>query len=104
MSKIFAITDNTLFIFITFLSLFGLVLLYSATNQDIDLLFRQSIRLFFCFSLMLVISYIDINKLRSLSPYLYILCLLFLVFTLLWGKDIKGAQRWIVIMVTNSRI
>ena len=98
MSKIFAITDNTLFIFITFLSLFGLVLLYSATNQDIDLLFRQSIRLFFCFSLMLVISYIDINKLRNLSPYLYILCLLFLVFTLLWGKDIKGAQRWIVIM------
>ena len=98
MNKILGITDNTLFIFIIFLSLFGLVLLYSATNQDIDLLFRQSTRLFFCFFLMLIISCIDINKLRTLSPYIYILCLVFLVLTLLWGNDIKGAQRWFVIM------
>ena len=98
MNKIFGITDNTLFIFIVFLSLFGLVLLYSATNQNIDLLYRQSIRLFFCFALMLGISCIDYNKLKSYSPYIYILCLLFLVFTLFWGHSIKGAQRWIIIM------
>jgi len=98
MNKILGISDNTLFIFIVFLSLFGLVLLYSATNQDIDLLYRQSIRLFFCFSLMYVISCIDINKLRSLSPYIYLFCLFFLVLTLFWGNSIKGAQRWIVIM------
>ena len=98
MNKILEITDHTLFIFILFLSLFGLVLLYSATNQDIDLLFRQSTRLIFCFALMYVISCIDINKLRSFSPYIYILCLFFLVLTLLWGNDIKGAQRWFVIM------
>ena len=98
MNKILGITDNTLFIFIVILSLFGLVLLYSATNQNIDLLYRQSIRLFFCFALMLAISCIDFNKLKSLSPYIYILCLLFLVFTLFWGHSIKGAQRWIIIM------
>ena len=98
MNKIFGITDNTLFIFIVFLSLFGLVLLYSATNQNIDLLYRQSIRLFFCFALMLGISCIDYNKLKSYSPYIYTLCLLFLVFTLFWGHSIKGAQRWIIIM------
>ena len=98
MNKILGITDNTLFIFIIFLSFFGLVLLYSATNQDIDLLYRQSIRLFFCFFLMYVISCTDINKLRSMSPYIYLLCLLLLVITLFWGNTIKGAQRWIVIM------
>ena len=98
MNKIFEITDHTLFIFILLLSLFGLVLLYSATNQDIDLLFRQSTRLIFCFALMFVVSCIDINKLRSFSPYIYILCLFFLVLTLLWGNNIKGAQRWLVIM------
>ena len=98
MNKILGITDNTLFIFIVLLSFFGLVLLYSATNQNIDLLYRQSIRLLFCFSFMYVISCTDINKLRSISPYIYILCLLFLVLTLFWGNTIKGAQRWIVIM------
>ena len=98
MNKIFEITDKTLFIFIIFLSLFGLVLLYSATNQNIDLVYRQSIRLFFCFVLMLVISCIDYNKLKSLSPYIYLFCIFSLVFTLFWGHSIKGAQRWIIIM------
>ena len=47
---------------------------------------------------MYVISCTDINKLRSMSPYIYLLCLLLLVITLFWGNTIKGAQRWIVIM------
>jgi len=94
--KFFGITDNTLFICIAFLSFFGLVLLYSATNQNIDVVFRQGSRLIFCFVLMFLISLVDINKIKSISPYVYLLCILMLIITLLWGHDVKGAKRWIV--------
>ena len=94
--KFFGITDNTLFICIVFLSFFGLVLLYSATNQNIDVVFRQGSRLIFCFVLMFLISFVDINKIKSMSPYVYLLCILMLIVTLLWGHDVKGAKRWIV--------
>ena len=97
-SKFFGISDYTLFICIIFLSFFGLILLYSATNQNIDIVFRQGTRLIFCFILMFIISLIDINKLKNMSPYIYILCLIMLMITLFWGHDVKGAKRWIVIM------
>ena len=82
---------------------FGLVLLYSATNQNIDVDFRQGSRLIFCFVLMFLISLVDINKIKSMSPYVYLLCILMLIITLLWGHDVKGAKRWIVFLVFHSR-
>ena len=78
------------------ISVFGLVLLYSATNQDIDIVIRQGTKLSFCFVIMLLIGSLDSNKLRLITPYLYTICLLLLVMTLFWGHDTKGAKRWIV--------
>ena len=97
-SKFFGISDNTLFICIIFLSFFGLMLLYSATNQNIDIVYRQGTRLIFCLILMCLISLLDINKLKNFSPYVYVSCLLMLMITLFWGHDVKGAKRWIVVM------
>lgn len=95
-NRIVGITDFTLFIFIIIISIFGLMLLYSATNQDIDIVIRQGTRLGFCFIIMLIISSLDYNKLKLLTPYLYIICLFFLLLTLLWGHETKGAKRWII--------
>ena len=39
---------------------------------------------------------LDINKLKSLTPYVYLLCLILLVVTLFWGHESKGAKRWII--------
>ena len=94
--KLFGITDFTLFLFVMIISVFGLVLLYSATNQDVDIVIRQGTKLSFCFVIMLLIGSLDSNKLRLITPYLYIICLLLLVMTLFWGHDTKGAKRWIV--------
>ena len=94
--KLFGITDFTLLLFVMIISVFGLVLLYSATNQDIDIVIRQGTQLSFCFVIMLLIGSLDSNKLRLITPYLYTICLLLLVMTLFWGHDTKGAKRWIV--------
>ena len=92
----FGITDTTLFLSIICISFFGLILLYSATNQDIDLVFRQGTRLGFCFILMFMIGSININHIKMIAPYIYIVCIFLLVITILWGHDSKGAKRWIV--------
>ncbi len=89
------ITDLLLFIFIVILSLVGLAVLYSATNQNLDIVSRQSYRLLFCFILMLSICFIDINKLKIYTPYIYIVTILLLFFTVFWGHDSKGATRWL---------
>ncbi len=98
MNKILSISDSVLFVFIMLVSLFGLALLYSATNQDVDIVIRQGSRLLFCFILMIIVSSIEINKLKQLTPYIYIICLIFLAITLFWGHDSKGAKRWIIVM------
>ena len=87
MNKILSISDSVLFVFIMLVSLFGLALLYSATNQDVDIVIRQGSRLLFCFILMIIVSSIEINKLKQLTPYIYIICLIFLAITLFWGHD-----------------
>lgn len=92
----FSLSDSLLFFSIIILSIFGLILLYSATNQNIDIVYRQGTRLFFCFFLMILISFSDANRIKIISPYIYTICILLLVITLFWGHDSKGAKRWIV--------
>ena len=50
-NKILGITDFILFSLIVLISIFGLILLYSATNQDIDAVIKQGTKLAFCFIL-----------------------------------------------------
>ena len=95
-NRILGVTDFLLFALIVLISAFGLILLYSATNQDIDIVIKQGIKLAFCFVLMLIIGSININKLKLLTPYIYLFCLVLLVVTLFWGHDSKGAKRWIL--------
>ena len=94
--KNIGVTEKLLFFSIIIISIFGLTLLYSATNQDIDIVIRQGVRLLFCFILMMIIGLIDINKIKIIAPYLYLACIVLLMFTIFWGHDSKGAKRWII--------
>ena len=94
--KNIGVTEKLLFFSIIIISIFGLTLLYSATNQDIDIVIRQGARLSFCFILMMIIGLIDINKIKIIAPYLYLACIVLLMFTIFWGHDSKGAKRWII--------
>jgi len=77
------------------LSGFGLVVLYSASGQDMEQIQRQLIRLALAFLVMVVVAQIPSVQLRRWSPWLYGAGLVMLSLVLLMGEIGKGAQRWL---------
>lgn len=74
---------------------FGLVVLYSASNQDLGSVKRQLVRLGLALGLMLALAQVHPARLRTWSPPVYVLGVLMLVGVLLVGDVGKGAQRWL---------
>ncbi len=87
--------DWPLFIGLIALSSFGLIVLYSAGGEDMDLMIRQGIRLGLAFGVMLVMAQIPPHHLERWTPLLFGVGLLMLVGVLLFGTMGKGAQRWL---------
>lgn len=77
------------------LSVVSLFVLYSAGDQDTDLLVRQSIRITLAFVVMFAVARITPEQLLRWTPYLYGIGLLMLVIVLGAGVVGKGAQRWL---------
>ncbi|MDF1827632.1 MAG: rod shape-determining protein RodA [Legionellaceae bacterium] len=73
----------------------GLCILYSASNANLGMIFRQTMRLSLAFSVMIALSFIPPHKYKYASPGLYILGLLLLLAVMVMGKIGKGAQRWL---------
>ncbi len=74
---------------------YGLVVLYSASDQDAAQIERQLIRLGLAFVMAFVAAQIPPAQLRRWSPWLYGLSLLLLTLVLIAGEIGKGAQRWL---------
>ena len=77
------------------LSAISLFVLYSAGDQNTDLLIRQSIRITLAFIVMLVVARVTPEQLLRWTPYIYSIGLLLLIIVLGAGVVGKGAQRWI---------
>ena len=75
----------------------GLMVLYSASEQDSDLVTKQLIRLGIAFTVMFAIAQISPDTLRYWSPWLFGIGLLMLIAVLVLGEESKGAQRWLKI-------
>ncbi|MHB8747056.1 MAG: rod shape-determining protein RodA [Gammaproteobacteria bacterium] len=73
----------------------GLVVLYSASGQNLDMLINQAIRLGLALLGMVVVAQIPPQHLRLWTPWLFGLGLIMLVAVLLMGQVGKGAQRWL---------
>ena len=73
----------------------GLVILYSAGDQDMDLVKRQAIRLGLAFSVMAILAQVHPDNLRRWSPWLFGSGIIMLVAVILIGEIGKGAQRWL---------
>ncbi|MXZ81393.1 MAG: rod shape-determining protein RodA [Gammaproteobacteria bacterium] len=73
----------------------GMIALYSASGEDVDMLIKHSARLGFAFLAMYVVSRIPTSTLSTLSLHLYCAGLVLLVLVLSVGIIGKGAQRWI---------
>ena len=76
-------------------SALGLIVLYSAGGGDIALVERQLIRLGIAFTGMLVVAQLSPGMLQRLTPWLFVLGVLFLLAVLIGGEISGGAQRWL---------
>jgi len=73
----------------------GLMVLYSASEQDTDLVIKQLIRLSIAFLVMFTVAQISPDTLRYWSPWLFGIGLVMLIAVLILGEVGKGAQRWL---------
>ncbi len=77
------------------LSGYGLVILYSASGQDLHQVEKQALRLLIAFGAMFFLAQIPPQSLRRWSPWLYGIGVSLLIAVLVMGVMGKGAQRWL---------
>jgi rod shape determining protein RodA len=87
--------DLKLFANILLLITIGLVILYSATNQNITLMVKQVFRLVIALMTLLLFAQIPPHKYKAWAPWIYTFGLVLLISVLIVGKIGKGAQRWL---------
>ncbi len=73
----------------------GMLILYSASNQNLVMLMRQSIRLLVALVIMMIFAIIPPHKYKAWTPWIYGMGLALLIAVILMGKIGKGAQRWL---------
>lgn len=73
----------------------GLVVLYSAGGEDLELLMRQGVRMLIAFGVMFVLAQVAPSHLAYWSPWIYVLGVALLASVLIFGDSAQGAQRWL---------
>ena len=86
--------DPTLLLLLLLVIVSGLLVLYSASGQNMAVVERQALRLGFGVAVMLAISQVPPRILRMWTPWLYGMGILMLVATLFVGVG-RGTQRWL---------
>ena len=86
--------DGWLLLLVTVLMGFGLMVLYSAGEQDAGLVWRQAVRLALGLAALVIMAHLPPRLLQLWAPWLFVLALLLLVATALIGVG-RGAQRWL---------
>lgn len=87
--------DWPLLLGLAVLSTLGLVILYGAGGQEMDVVLRQALRLGLGFVVVFVLAQIPSHHLRVWTPWLFAAGLGLLIAVLLIGDIGKGAQRWL---------
>lgn len=87
--------DVPLMLALLLLTACGVGILYSAGNQDIDLIIRQSTRVFLAFGVMILMAQIPSQNYKLWAPWIFLTGVTLLAFVLILGDVGKGAQRWL---------
>ena len=87
--------DGPLLMLISITCLLGVFILYSASNENSEVLTRQLLRIFVAFIALFVTAQIPTDLIKRLSPWVYILGLTLLLMVLFLGDIGQGAQRWL---------
>jgi rod shape determining protein RodA len=87
--------DKPLLLGLILLSCLGLLILYSAGNQNTDMMLRQLVRMFLGFGIMLGLAQIRTQHLAPWVPWVYLGGVILLIMVLLVGEIRNGSQRWL---------
>lgn len=87
--------DGPLLTGLLVLSCAGLVVLYSASNESLNTLRGQLVRLGIAFAVMVLAAQVSPERMRRWAPALFLGGLLALTLVPLIGLTGKGAQRWL---------
>jgi len=87
--------DLPLLLSLLLLSGIGLIALYSASEQNMDIVLRQLLRLTIAFGMMIAVAQLRPETIQHWSPWLYGVGMIMLIAVLILGVIGKGAQRWL---------
>lgn len=73
----------------------GLIILYSASNQDITVVEQQIMHTGLALLVMLIFAQVPPTTYLRLSPWIYLAGILLLIAVMFMGHTGKGAQRWL---------
>lgn len=73
----------------------GMLILYSASNENMHMIFRQSMRLALALGITLLFAMIPPHRYKIWTPWIFGIGLTLLIAVMLMGKIGKGAQRWL---------
>jgi rod shape determining protein RodA len=86
--------DRVLFSLTLILVLIGMLILFSASHQNIAILMRQALYFLIGFSVLILLAQIPPQKYYRFIPLLFLISFCLLVSVLLIGHIGKGAKRW----------
>ena len=90
-----AAVDRQLLSALIIVGCLGHFVLYSASNQDIDLVLRHAARFAFGLLVMLSLAQLPISDIQRWAGALFALSIALLLMVIFFGPLIKGAQRWL---------
>jgi rod shape determining protein RodA len=87
--------DFPLFFGILVLCIIGLVVIYSAGGQDINLVYRQAVKLLIALVGMVIVAQLPPAEIARWSFGLFLFGIVLLILVIFYGDVGKGAQRWL---------
>lgn len=87
--------DITMLTLLLLLCAGGLFILYSASGQNMGMVYRQMVYFALGFLIILVLAQVDPRVFRTAAPWMYGIGIIALILVLLVGVGAKGAQRWL---------
>ena len=87
--------DPWLLCFLILNAVLGLWVIYSASAQDMGMVFRQATSFAVGFIVMMICAQIPPKVYQAISPYFFIFAVILMVLVLVVGETRMGARRWI---------
>lgn len=86
-----------LFLYVLLLNIFGVLIIRSATNQDMAVVGKQIMGVVVGSAIVIGLSLLDYHKVVSAAPVIYGVCIVGLMAVLIFGVSRGIATRWLVL-------